>query len=105
MGMVFRTGVISSVKGRYLVASAPASLTPLQLPQLLTAAMPVTTAAAPPADVPAWFRRMDRNGDGDVSLREFLGPLELFRAIDRDGDGLISADEARAAEKVAPRLK
>jgi hypothetical protein len=42
---------------------------------------------------------MDRNGDGDVSLREFLGPLELFRKLDRDGDGLISPDEARAASQ------
>ena len=42
---------------------------------------------------PAWFLRMDRNGDGDVSLKEFLGPLELFRKLDADGDGLISLDE------------
>ncbi len=53
--------------------------------------------AATPEGVPAWFTRMDRNGDGDVSLREFLGPLELFRKLDRDGDGLISPAEARAA--------
>ncbi len=48
-----------------------------------------------PGDAPAWFGRMDRNGDGDVSLKEFLGPLELFRKLDADGDGLISAAEAR----------
>ena len=41
---------------------------------------------------------MDRNGDGDVSLREFLGPIELFRKLDKDGDGLISAEEAAAAK-------
>jgi hypothetical protein len=33
---------------------------------------------------------MDRNGDSDVSLREFLGPIEHFRKLDRNGDGLIS---------------
>jgi Ca2+-binding EF-hand superfamily protein len=47
---------------------------------------------------PDWFIRMDRNGDGDVSLREFLGPIELFRKLDRDGDGLISPSEAWAAQ-------
>jgi Ca2+-binding EF-hand superfamily protein len=49
-------------------------------------------------DLPAWFTNMDRNGDGEVSLREFLGPVELFRKLDKNGDGLISPDEARAAK-------
>ena len=51
----------------------------------------------PPATLgggPLWFRKMDRNGDGDVSPREFLGSREDFRRIDADGDGLISAEEA-----------
>ncbi len=43
---------------------------------------------------PLWFRKMDRNGDGDVSRREFPGTDEEFAAIDTDGDGLISAAEA-----------
>jgi Ca2+-binding EF-hand superfamily protein len=43
---------------------------------------------------PLWFRKMDRNHDGDVSRREFLGTDEEFRRIDADGDGLISAAEA-----------
>ncbi len=49
-------------------------------------------------DGPVWFRKMDRNGDGDVSRREFLGSLEDFARIDTDGDGLISLDEAIKAE-------
>jgi Ca2+-binding EF-hand superfamily protein len=48
---------------------------------------------------PAWFSKMDRNGDGDVSLREWVGPVELFRKLDRNGDGLLSPDEAIAAGK------
>src|SRR5262249_25544268 len=30
---------------------------------------------------PLWFRKMDRNGDGDVSLKEWLGSRELFEEI------------------------
>ncbi len=43
---------------------------------------------------PSWFRRMDRNQDGDISPREFLGPRKEFDRLDRDGDGLLSAEEA-----------
>src|SRR5262249_27833 len=57
-------------------------------------------AAAPrPSEKgPLWFRKMDRNGDGDVSPREFLGSPEDFKKIDADGDGLISAEEAERAD-------
>jgi Ca2+-binding EF-hand superfamily protein len=53
-------------------------------------------APRPPARSvgPLWFRKMDRNRDGDVSRREFLGTEEDFKAVDTDGDGLISAAEA-----------
>jgi Ca2+-binding EF-hand superfamily protein len=52
-----------------------------------------------PARGPEWFRKMDRNGDGDVSRREFLGTDAQFREIDTDGDGLISVEEAEAYDK------
>jgi hypothetical protein len=39
---------------------------------------------------------MDRNRDGDVSPREFVGPLRVFQQIDTDGDGLLDATEAEA---------
>ncbi len=45
-------------------------------------------------DAVSWFRHMDRNQDGDVSIREFLGSAEDFRKLDADGDGLIDAKEA-----------
>jgi Ca2+-binding EF-hand superfamily protein len=47
---------------------------------------------------PLWFRKMDRNGDGDVSPGEFLGTPEQFKKLDLDGDGLISREEAELAE-------
>lgn len=46
---------------------------------------------------PAWFRAMDRNGDGDVSRREFSGPPEVFDKLDLDKDGLLDAEEASRA--------
>src|SRR5262249_7126444 len=52
-----------------------------------------------PGKGPAWFRKMDRNRDGDVSRREFLGTDAQFRAIDTDGDGLISLAEAEAYDR------
>lgn len=47
---------------------------------------------------PTWHRGMDRNHDGDVSRREFVGPLAKFDELDADHDGLISAAEAGALE-------
>jgi len=43
---------------------------------------------------PEWFRRMDRNQDGDVSAREFPGTKEQFTRIDTNNDELLSAGEA-----------
>jgi hypothetical protein len=49
-----------------------------------------------PSRGPVWFRKMDRNGDGDVSRSEWLGTKEDFDRIDTDHDGLISVEEAEA---------
>jgi Ca2+-binding EF-hand superfamily protein len=77
-------------------AGIPAVVSPPPLPSMARRdnARPASTES-----VPAWFTKMDRNGDGDVSLREFLGPLELFHKLDRNGDGLISPEEARAGPR------
>jgi Ca2+-binding EF-hand superfamily protein len=50
-----------------------------------------------PTAGPEWFLKMDRNHDGDVSRREFLGPRAEFDRLDRDQDGLIDAAEAGVA--------
>jgi len=67
----------------------------------------IATQPAGPLVGPDWFPKMDRNHDGDISRREFLGPRDQFDRLDRDHDGLIDPDEARAAlaakTKDAPR--
>jgi len=62
--------------------------------------VPRSIAAASPAGLgagPDWFQKMDRNHDGDISRREFLGPRDQFDRLDNDKDGLIDADEARSS--------
>lgn len=48
---------------------------------------------------PAWLRAMDRNRDGEVSRREFLGTDEDFANLDSDRDGFIGLGEADDREK------
>jgi hypothetical protein len=52
----------------------------------------------PVKDAPEWFKLMDRNADGDLSPREFIGSRDDFRKLDLDGDGLISVAEALQAQ-------
>lgn len=51
------------------------------------------------ANGPLWFRKMDRNADGDLSRTEFVGTKAEFDAIDTDADDLISLQEAEAWDK------
>ncbi|MBN9122696.1 MAG: EF-hand domain-containing protein [Planctomycetes bacterium] len=60
-----------------------------------------TNRVTVPARGPTWFRKMDRNGDGDLSRGEYLGTRAEFDAIDADGDDLISPEEAEAWDKKA----
>jgi Ca2+-binding EF-hand superfamily protein len=64
-----------------------------------------TPPVAEPARGPLWFRKMDRNRDGDVSRKEFLGTDEEFARIDTDGDGLISVEEAERADALYRKKK
>jgi Ca2+-binding EF-hand superfamily protein len=48
---------------------------------------------------PEWFTRMDRNGDGDVTLKEFLGDEQQFQQLDTNRDGFIERREAETAEQ------
>jgi Ca2+-binding EF-hand superfamily protein len=54
-----------------------------------------------PTAGPVWFRKMDRNADGDISKGEFLGGKEEFDKLDTNADGLITLQEAEVFEAKA----
>ncbi len=62
---------------------------PLRLPAAPPAKRPPVAAGGP-----AWFRALDRNGDGYLSPAEWVGPPAAFRKLDADGDGRVSVAEA-----------
>ena len=78
---------------------ADRSKLPRQVRMAASIGSPKSLVRFPTRRGPAWFRAMDRNGDGDVSRREFTGTDADFRKLDANGDGLISPDEAECAEK------
>ncbi len=41
-----------------------------------------------------FIKRLDKNGDGKVSKREFDGPDHHFDRLDKNSDGYLDADEA-----------
>lgn len=59
--------------------------------------MPGAGQPTPKGSGPEWFQRMDRNGDGDVTLKEFLGDEAEFKQLDTNADGFIEPNEATAA--------
>ena len=71
----------------------PSALVRALLPVLLLAGPPAAVAA-PPAAVADYLARMDRDGDGRVSLAEYLEWMSYgFDAMDRNGDGVLQAAE------------
>jgi Ca2+-binding EF-hand superfamily protein len=92
--VAFRTGAVGGDPGgRVRVVAAFAGPAPAQPPP------------PAPAAGPLWFRKMDRNRDGDVSRKEFLGTDEEFDRIDEDHDGLISLEEAEKYDKLMRQAK
>ncbi len=55
-------------------------------------------------NAPGFVRRLDRDGDGRVSRREFDGPAHAFDGLDADNDGYLSdAESPRRPPRRNPR--
>jgi len=55
-----------------------------------------------PKGLPAWFVRLDRNGDGQLTISEFApkgrqADIARFRKYDANGDGVVTAKECTRA--------
>lgn len=59
----------------------------------------VSRASASRQRGPRWFVHMDRNADGDITPREFLGTRAKFQELDTNNDGFIERKEAEAVKK------
>jgi hypothetical protein len=54
-----------------------------------------------PTGLPSWFKTQDKNGDGQVSMREYSrswsrSTVATFRGYDLNDDGIVTAKEAAA---------
>ncbi len=86
--------------GRYRLSFSVPNLLDGANPQMVAQIEAMPRRPSPrAAEGPDWFAAMDRNFDGDLARREFLGTAETFTAFDADGDGLISPDEANQAQQ------
>jgi Ca2+-binding EF-hand superfamily protein len=95
---------MSEIAGKYRLTAEPGKPTMFRSGnRMMRGSPPASVSAGPPLSGPLWFQKMDRNQDGDVSAREFLGSGDLFLRLDRDGDGLLSAEEAALATPVPVR--
>ena len=77
----------------------------MRLPLLLTASLVLSLAGAAGgvlAQGSRHFARTDTNGDGKISLQEFIAARgRIFERIDTNHDGTITADEIAAAGQAA----
>ena len=79
---------------QHLTLELGRGVTPRDNTRMAAPTRPAATGAKSAAAGPDWFRKMDRNSDGDLSQGEFLGPLDKFRQLDANHDDLVDLQEA-----------
>ncbi len=84
----------SEVPLQYRLTIARGNLPALGGNLLIDAGMVQAGTPAERTSGPLWFRKMDKNRDGEVSRREFLGETATFEQLDRNHDGFIDLTEA-----------
>ncbi|MEZ6141210.1 MAG: hypothetical protein R3B84_11630 [Zavarzinella sp.] len=67
---------------------------PHQLLATVSHGHPLSAIGKPHLEAPDWFLAMDRNSDGDISRKEWIGEPKLFLSLDTDKDQLLSVSEA-----------
>ena len=77
----------------------------MQAERQIPAERPFYTSPENLRGVPKWFILVDKNGDGQISLKEFaptLAPAAVIRfmQLDTNGNGFIEPDEVRAPQSV-----
>ncbi|MEI8019603.1 MAG: hypothetical protein WCH39_15465, partial [Schlesneria sp.] len=87
----------SEVPLQYRLTIARGNLPALGGNFLIDAGMVQAGTPAERTSGPLWFRKMDKNRDGEVSQREFLGETATFQQLDRNHDGFIDLTEAVTA--------
>ena len=67
---------------------------------------PFRARAGAPYPVVDWFKQADKNADGKIDKAEFLADAEaFFKALDRNGDGVLSHYEVTLYEhNIAPEV-
>ena len=66
---------------------------------------PTLARGKPSPELPRWFKEYDTDGDGQVSLYEWMqkkGTLKEFQKFDLNGDGFITVRELIRAGIYAP---
>ena len=60
-----------------------------------------------PKELPGWFKELDANNDGQVSLMEWMKagkPMSEFAKYDRNDDGLLTPEEVLRVTRLAAGL-